>query len=494
MPATLRLLLALTLILTSTAAAAWQTLTSNLDLTCTQADRLQLDCNYRLLIPEPPMSIAARYNRQTLPVSNQQAYPWPGSITAILLLVDTSDPAREEVVKHNLNQIKDILDKTRPNYRVGLASFDKDLKIEAPVGSDKESILKAASALRATGLTTELYRNTIRAIDILGNIKADRRVILLFSDGQAEDKAYFHQDVIRAARKNHVIINTLGYPRTVALSVALQTLRRLSEESGGVYTEAGNDYRLPEAFLKMPFDNVDRGGRFRVGLKPLTGLYAAKAGVQLDFSTDLGDIKVDVPVDLPAPAEAGSSTAAAPRTAPVQIVTTKSGPEGDILDTWLWYGVPVALLILIGLTGVTLVLLTRKQASPKQGRQPPQTVQEQFKPYAYLIAQDEKATRYPITRTTWRIGRSRDNEMTLDDNSVSRRHAEIQRLASGKFILYDLDSLNGVYVNDEKVSKHKLAEGDIIEVGDFYLRFTQHPSDFQLSEETVILKTRAPYH
>ena len=153
----------------------------------------------------------------------------------------------------------------------------------------------------------------------------------------------------------------------------------------------------------------------------------------------------------------------------------------------------MALLVLIVLAGVTLVLLTRRPTATRSGaKQPPP--QEQFKPYAYLIAQDEKATRYPITRTTWRIGRSRDNEMTLDDNSVSRRHAEIQRLGSGKFMLYDLDSLNGVFVNEQKISKHKLSEGDIIEIGDFYLRFTQHPSDFQLSEDTVMLKTKAPFH
>ncbi|NIO84343.1 MAG: FHA domain-containing protein, partial [Candidatus Aminicenantes bacterium] len=54
-------------------------------------------------------------------------------------------------------------------------------------------------------------------------------------------------------------------------------------------------------------------------------------------------------------------------------------------------------------------------------------MQEQFRPYAYLISQTENAKRYPITRTTWRIGRSMDNEMTLPDNSISRRHAEIQR-------------------------------------------------------------------
>lgn len=487
-----RLLLAAVLALTAFDAAAWQTLTDNLDLYCSRSGTTRLDCSYRLLIPEPPLSIDARHNQQTLNISGRKTYPWPGGITAILFLVDTSDPAREEVVRHNLDQISAMLDKIRPYQRIGLASFDKDLKIEVPVGGDPDRIRQVETSLRATGMTTELYRNTIRAIDVLADIKADRKAIYLFSDGQAEDKAYFHQDVIRAARKNHVIINSLGYPRTVALSVALQTLRRLSEETGGIYVEAGRDYRLPESFLKMPFDNIDRGGEFSVDLQPLQALAGETTSVQLDFGTDVGDVQVDVPVDLPAPARPAATPQPGPEAPQIRIVTAPAQPQEDLLDTWLWYGVPVALLLLIALAVISLVLLTRKQGPRKGARQ--ESTPEPFKPYAYLIAQDEKATRYPITRTTWRIGRSRDNEMTLDDNSVSRRHAEIQRVGSGKFILYDLDSLNGVFVNDEKISRHKLDEGDIIEIGDFSLRFTQNPVDYQLGEDTLVMKTKAPVH
>lgn len=480
-----QLFLAMTLVMTSTAAPAWQTLTSNLDLSCSQPAKLQLDCDYRLLIPEPPLSIVAQYNKKALPLTNKQIYPWPGAVTAVLLLVDTSDPAREEVIKHNQDQINAIVNNANPYDRIGLASFDKDLRIEAPVGSDKKRILKAAAGLRATGMTTELYRNTIQAIDVLAGIKADRKVIFLLSDGQAEDKAYFHQDVIRAARKNNVIINSLGYPRSVALSVALQTLRRLSEESGGAYVEANNDYRLPDTFLRMPLDNIDRGGRFRISLASLTAPASAKPAVRLRFGTDVGDIQVAVPVDLPAPPPAASGQAALrPAAAP-------PGGEEDVLDTWLWYGVPAALLLLIVLVAVSLMLLTRRQAPVKSVATPPPA---ELKPYAYLIEQDEKATRTPITRTIWRIGRSRDNEMTLDDNSVSRRHAEIQRLANGRFMLSDRGSLNGVFVNDRKISRHILLEGDIIEIGDFFLRFTQNPMDYQLAEDTVMLKTKTPFH
>ena len=80
------------------------------------------------------------------------------------------------------------------------------------------------------------------------------------------------------------------------------------------------------------------------------------------------------------------------------------------------------------------------------------------KPLAYLITQEEKSKSYPITSSTWRIGRSRDNEMTLADNSISRRHAEIQRESDGKFVLYDRGSSNGVFINNKKIAKSTIID------------------------------------
>ena len=82
--------------------------------------------------------------------------------------------------------------------------------------------------------------------------------------------------------------------------------------------------------------------------------------------------------------------------------------------------------------------------------------------------------------------------MTIQDSSISRRHAEIQRESNGQFVVYDRGSTNGVYVNNHKISRHLLSEGDIIEIGDVFLRFTQNPEDFQLSEATAMINTRAP--
>jgi len=116
----------------------------------------------------------------------------------------------------------------------------------------------------------------------------------------------------------------------------------------------------------------------------------------------------------------------------------------------------------------------------------------EVKPYGFLITQDETKARYPITRTTCRLGRSKNNEITLRDSSVSRRHAEIHRDQGDEFTLIDLNSLNGVFVNNEKIGRYKLKEGDIVEIGDVNLRFTLMPTDYQSEESTEIQDTRVP--
>lgn len=474
--------------------SAWETLTNDLDLDCTQQAFRTMDCSYRQLAGQKPDNFSASYKKESLPVTGHSLYPSEEDRTAIILLVDTSDPARQPVIEKNREQIRKILDRMQSRHSIGLATFDKGLHLQARPGSSRERIMEAAATLKAGGMITELYRSSIKAVELLAETDAQKKAIYLFSDGLAEDRAYFHEDVVRTARRNNVIINSLGFQRNVGLSVALQSLRRLSEETGGLYIEAGDDYTLPASFLQNPFNNIDRGGRFSIDISALSNLPVQQTEITLNYTLEGKDFGIDIPVSLPGmPAAKTSGPAGGPVSLtppPVRIVTAPPETRTDNLDRWLWYGVPVTLLILVLLTIVTLVILMRK--TRPEGGKASAPIQEQFKPYAYLISQDEKVTRYPVTRTTWRIGRSRDNEMTLDDNSVSRRHAEIQRLENGSFMIYDHDSLNGVFVNGQKISRQQLNEGDIIEIGDFYLRFTEYPADFLLGEDTVMQQTRAP--
>ena len=484
-------------------AVAESKLEDNLFLNCRQStDKHLLRCDYRQIVPGPILSISAKSGNEVLTVREEFTYPRDGGITTILFLVDTSDPARQVVVQKNIEHIHHLLKSTSGSHHFGLASFDRDLQIEAPIGSPESQIITASQKLRATGKTTELYRNVLKAIKLLDNVDADRKSIFLFSDGLAEDQAYYNEDVVNAARKSGVVITGLGYPRSVSQSVALQTLRRLSEETGGTFIESDYQFNLPQGFLNQPYDSIDNGGQISIDLSPLFDAATSdNTFLNLIFETDRGEIKTSVPVSIPYTPKQIIKEIVTKQPEiqkveqqtvipPVKVVTIQS-PKDKTLNTWFWYAIPTALLILVLLTFATFFLTLRRQGSKQQDSSSNQGTSE-FKPYAYLVTQDETQKRYPITRSTWRIGRSKDNELILRDNSISRRHAEIHRDKGDVFTLVDLESLNGVFVNNEKIRKYRLREGDIVEIGDVGLRFTLLSDDYQLEESTVMQDTKVP--
>lgn len=67
-------------------------------------------------------------------------------------------------------------------------------------------------------------------------------------------------------------------------------------------------------------------------------------------------------------------------------------------------------------------------------------------------------------------GRSPESDVFLDDVTVSRAHAEIRRHDDAWFV-HDTGSLNGTYVNRERVDVTKLASGDELQIGKFKLVF-----------------------
>jgi pSer/pThr/pTyr-binding forkhead associated (FHA) protein len=92
-------------------------------------------------------------------------------------------------------------------------------------------------------------------------------------------------------------------------------------------------------------------------------------------------------------------------------------------------------------------------------------------PGQYLVFQDGDDVRAVSLAREWtRIGRSLAADLRFDDPTVSRRHALLVRQPDGVRVLDDR-SLNGVFVNGERVEWRTLADGDEIVVGRYRLRF-----------------------
>lgn len=70
------------------------------------------------------------------------------------------------------------------------------------------------------------------------------------------------------------------------------------------------------------------------------------------------------------------------------------------------------------------------------------------------------------------IGRLPDNTIVIDNAAVSGHHA-CASLDGSRFVLEDLDSTNGTLVNDRRVSRHTLQNGDIVQIGSHTLEFDE---------------------
>jgi pSer/pThr/pTyr-binding forkhead associated (FHA) protein len=68
-------------------------------------------------------------------------------------------------------------------------------------------------------------------------------------------------------------------------------------------------------------------------------------------------------------------------------------------------------------------------------------------------------------------GRHPQSDIFLDDVTVSRRHVEFRRGPDGLFTVADVGSLNGTYVNRERIEQATLANGDEVQIGKFRLVF-----------------------
>ena len=80
--------------------------------------------------------------------------------------------------------------------------------------------------------------------------------------------------------------------------------------------------------------------------------------------------------------------------------------------------------------------------------------------------------RYALDVPTVEIGRHPDSDIFLDDVTVSRRHAWLERRGD-TYVVRDASSLNGTYLNRERIDEAVLDDGDEVQIGKFKLTFLE---------------------
>ena len=399
-------------------------------------------CKYRYAANLGVSNLTVKVGDRPVAISAKEisAYPVEGQTTAILILVDTSDPARKNTVeKKSVNDIVEILAARKAQDKIGIAVFDTDLKVIAPIGSDAQTALNAVNLIKANGQATEFYKSILAAIEVLKKTDATRKGLIIMSDGKDEDRAYKNEDVIKAAKEANIVILGLGYPERPSDTPALQTLKRLADETYGEFINVSGQ-KLPADFISRPFAFVEGGG-------------------QLLFNSDSFHGKQEIAVTFGLKESKSDSKSAT-------VKTTLDFPDtrplmqqlSDFMaQFWMYVLLGFVALILI-IYGIYSLL---KSMSSKR---------EAYREFAYLDELNGAGTRYIIDKPAILIGRSQDCDITLSNDSISSRHAEIHRRRDGSFYIVDLASTNGVSVNEEKVNQVVLKNNDLIDLGE--VRFT----------------------
>lgn len=91
---------------------------------------------------------------------------------------------------------------------------------------------------------------------------------------------------------------------------------------------------------------------------------------------------------------------------------------------------------------------------------------------------DSEGRHFVLNKEIVRIGRHADSDIELDDITVSRRHSEITS-KSGRYVVSDAGSLNGTYVNQQRVEVAELTQGDELQVGKYRLVFLESAEDLK---------------
>jgi hypothetical protein len=368
---------------------------------------------------------------------NIKRYPAEGQKTALLTIFDVSDPRRNGTTRGFYPKIVKAIAEDRPAHLVfGVGTFAQSLDVVLPLQSATPVSRLDGSPFSATGAATELNRAVLTGFKILANEKADRKILLVVSDGKAEDTAYTLADVIAEAKKLRIRIATIGISERPSETPSLQSLRLLAEQSGGAFFDF-SDKEVPIDFRSRLLAPVEVGGRvsfdgtafFGKRLISVTLTNAEKNAVTGTTEFDFPDLR------------------------------RWQDKVKDFTTTYWW----VFVAVVVALAGVVWGAVRYRRARRKR--------ELQNRVVAEFRALDGDETRYEVRKSAVTLGRGAQNDIVITNSSVSGRHAELHRTREGRFRLSDLGSTNGTFVNEDRITAVDLKDGDLVEIAEVRLQF-----------------------
>jgi hypothetical protein len=351
-----------------------------------------------------------------------------GEKTLVAFAVDTSGSIRAHDLLRARALVAGMMAALPEGSRAALVTFDDEARVLLPPTAAVAEVAAALEGLRAAGRHTAMNDALYDTARLLRDSSARRRALVLLTDGRDENSAVELSDGIAVAQQAGVPVFTVGVGR-----VSERTLRRIAKLTGGRYSRLAPT--RPEA-----------------------------------LAAAIGDTA------LPPSAVAAAVPSAQPAAAPAS-----TGPS----RSRVWLGA----LALAAAGWAAYTRRTRRRpalATAAADVEPEATLVERMNRTEEYLEKTVTLRERPVLTVTrgpgvgevyelksrgpLSIGRAKANAVVVNDVSVSSEHCRI-RPEDGRFVVHDLRSTNGTFVNERRVTRHVLAEGDVLKVGETALLF-----------------------
>jgi uncharacterized protein YegL len=380
----------------------------------------------------------------------------PPETTRVAFLVDTSGSLRGDDLARAGALVSGVMDALPAGAEAALVTFDDDARVTVAPTSRREDVRAALAALRPRGRRTAMNDALFDAARLLREERAARAAIVLVTDGRDEDSAVELADGLAVAQQAGLPVFTVGVGR-----VEERVLRRIAKLTGGTYA------RLALARPGGIAAGITAAGRGAVGVTaaassaatlPARGP-AGAVGPRRQALAWLGVLAMAIGAAFFAwrrrSAADGRSVTAR------QDAASDAAPRSPRDAEARWAESPIA-----DFDAATIVERMNRTEEYLE-----KTITLRERPVLTVTRGAGAGEVYELAgRAPLSIGRAKANEVVVNDLSVSSEHCRI-RPEDGRFVLHDLKSTNGTFVNERRVTRHILSEGDILKIGETALMF-----------------------
>lgn len=377
------------------------------------------------------------------------------------------------------------LKKANRDYRLGLVTFEDYVVRDDTVFTRSASEFKSwVGALQSSG-GGDIPENSLDALAVASRFPfrpEAQAVVILITDapnhakGDGSEKIY-GQEVTQQTADSVLADLKKANLNVFAIAPAPFTapdLQRLAKETGGRhYNILSEGRRFPELIGEIGRSLASQYFLSYLSPRPVEDGTKRDVSLKVNYNQEEGEARVAYQV---------RGVGGARMVAPSSVPGTPAPTGGAV--SYGWWNVAVPLLACAGLLLLARVrlnelpaeLLNRLAAMPGLSSASPGSpttsaapvAPEKPAPYARLVRQspiDEVPREIALTRDEVLIGRGEECDTIIPHDSISRTHARVKKLKPG-YVLFDLKSRNGTYVNGRPIVENLLKDGMAVKIGE----------------------------